>query len=245
MMHDFAVTATRVIFLDFPVVFDLSMVERGHSMPFRWDASGGARIGVMRRDGDGSDLKWIDVPLCYVYHVFNAYDRGDQIVIDLVEHPYTFRDSTDGPERLHVPPAVRSELDPATARVTRTVLDARGQEFPRIDPRRSMQEHRYGYAVEHPFSSGGPGTLLKHDFKRGTTEVHAFESERAPSEGVFVPIGDGEDEGYVLAPAYDPARDISEIHVLDAQTWSEKPVAVIELPVRIPFGFHGDFIPNS
>lgn len=244
MMHDFAVTATRVVFMDFPVVFDLSMVERGHTMPFRWDESLGARLGVMRRDGDGSDLQWFEVPPCYVYHVFNAYDEGERIVMDLVEHPHTFRDRMDGPEHLDIPPAVRWEIDPANSRVTRTVIDAQGQEFPRIDPRRVTRKHRYGYAVHNPFSTGGPGSLLKHDFTRGTTEVHAFEGERAPSEGVFVPIGTGEDEGYVLAPVYDAQRGISEVHVVDAQHWANEPVAVIELPVRIPFGFHGDFIAN-
>jgi carotenoid cleavage dioxygenase len=86
--------------------------------------------------------------------------------------------------------------------------------------------------------------LLKHDFKRGTTEVHAFEGDHAPGEGVFVPIGAGEDEGYVLAPIYDASRGISEIHVVDAQDFAAEACAIIELPVRIPFGFHGDFIAN-
>jgi carotenoid cleavage dioxygenase-like enzyme len=244
MMHDFAVTATRVVFMDFPVVFDMSMVERGHTMPFRWDEKLGARIGVMRRDGDGSDLKWIEVPPCYVYHVFNAYDVGEQIVLDVVEHPHTFRDREDGPERLDAPPAVRWQIDPVRGEVTRTVLDTRGQEFPRIDPRRVTREHRYGYAVHNAFSSGGAGTLLKHDFKRGTSEMHTFEGDRAPGEGVFVPVGAGEDEGYVLTPVYDAARGTSEIHVVDAQDFASKACAIIELPVRIPFGFHGDFIPS-
>lgn len=242
MMHDFAVTATRVVFMDFPVVFDPSMIERGHTMPFHWQETLGARIGVMRRDGDGSDLKWIEVPPCYVYHVFNAYDSGDAIVVDLVEHAHTFRDRDDGPEALDAPPAVRWEVDPMRGRVTRSVIDAHGQEFPRIDPRRVTLEHRYGYAVHNPFSTGGPGTLLKHDFKRGTTEVHAFDGDRAPGEGVFVPIGAGEDEGYVLAPLYDASRGTSEIHVLDASDFAAQACAIIELPVRIPFGFHGDFI---
>jgi carotenoid cleavage dioxygenase-like enzyme len=244
MMHDFAVTATRVVFMDFPVVFDMDMVSRGNTMPFRWDDKLGARIGVMRRDGDGSDLQWIEVPPCYVYHVFNAYDQGEKIVIDLVEHAHTFRDREDGPEHLDAPPAVRWEIDPASARVTRTIIDSRGQEFPRIDPRLVTREHRYGYSVHNPFSTGGPGSLLKHDFKRGKSEEHTFEGDRAPSEGVFVPTGAGEDEGYVLAPVYDAARGISEIHVVDAQHWSDAALAVIELPVRIPFGFHGDFIAN-
>jgi carotenoid cleavage dioxygenase len=245
MMHDFAVTATRAVFMDFPVVADLSMIERGHTLPFRWDESHGARLGVMRRDGDGSDLRWYEMPPCYVYHVFNAYDEGERIVLDVVEHAYTFRDSADGPENLAEPPCVRWELDLASGKLTRTIFDAHGQEFPRIDPRRVTLRHRYGYAVNDPFALAGTAALLKHDFTRGTTEVHALDSNLAPSEGVFVPVGAGEDEGYVLAPMYDQKRGTSEVHVLDAQHWTRKPLAIIELPVRIPFGFHGDFIANQ
>lgn len=242
MMHDFAVTATRVVFMDFPVVFDETMILRGHTMPFRWDDELGARLGVMRRDGDGSDLQWIDIPPAYVYHVFNAYDEGEKIVLDLVEHRYTFRDRDDGPEHLDAPPVVRWEIDPVAGRVTRTLLDERGQEFPRIDPRRVTLKHRYGYAVHNPFSTNGRGALVKHDFERGTSETHAFDGDTEPGEGVFVPAGAGEDEGYVLAPLYDRKRGTSEVHILDAQRFAEKPLAVIELPVRIPHGFHGDFI---
>ena len=61
------------------------------------------------------------------------------------------------------------------------------------------------------------------------------------SEGVFVPVGAGEDEGYVLAPVYDASTGKSHVRVIDAQKFAAPPVAVIELPVRIPFGFHGDF----
>lgn len=242
MMHDFAVTATRVVFMDFPVVFDPSMIERGHSMPFRWKESLGARVGVMRRDGDGSDIQWIDIPPSYVYHVFNAYDEGEKIVLDVVEHAHTFRDRHDGPDHLEAPPAARWEIDPVAGRVRKTVIDERGQEFPRIDPRRVTLKHRYGYAVQSPFSLDGTGALLKHDFARGSVEVHAIEDHTEPGEGVFVPVGDGEDEGYVLAPVFDRQRGTSEIHIVDAQRFGEKAVAVIELPVRIPHGFHGEFI---
>ncbi|HKP58977.1 MAG TPA: carotenoid oxygenase family protein [Polyangiales bacterium] len=242
MMHDFAVTATRAVFFDLPVVFDLQLIAQGHTMPFRWDDDYGARIGVMRRDGDGSDLRWIEIPACYVYHVFNAYDDGERIVVDLVEHAYTFRDSRIGPDRLYEPPAARWVIDPEHGSVTRTVLDTRGQEFPRIDPRKGMQKHRYGYAVERPYAETGPSKLLKHDFTRGTSEVHELPPGCLPGEGVFAPIGAGEDEGFVLAQVYESQTGRSHVRVIDAQKFAGEPVAVVELPVRMPFGFHGDWV---
>jgi carotenoid cleavage dioxygenase len=139
---------------------------------------------------------------------------------------------------------VRWEIDPELGRLTRTVIDERGQEFPRIDPRKACRRHRYGYSVESTWANGqgiGFTGLLKYDFDRGETLEHAVEPGQAASEGVFVPVGPGEDEGYVLAPVYDARTNRSEVRVIDAQRFAAKPVAVIELPVRIPFGFHGDF----
>ena len=247
MMHDFALTATRAVFLDLPVVFDLGMVERGYQLPFRWDASYGARVGVMRRDGDGSDLRWLEFPTCYVFHVYNAYDDGRCIVLDAVEHERTFEHDGMLEERMAAPLCVRYRIDPDAGRVSRTVLTDRGpdigEEFPRIDPRLVGRKHRYGYAVQTAWHSTlSFSNLLKHDFERGTLQVHDVGAGRAASEGVFVPVGDGEDEGYLLAPVYDANSNTSEVLVLDAQHFEAPPVAVIELPVRIPFGFHGDFV---
>jgi len=243
MMHDFGVTATRAVFMDLPVVFDLSLVERGYGMPFRWDPSYGARLGVMRRDGDGSDLHWFEIPLCFVYHPFNAYDDGERIVMDVVEHERTFEDAElNGPSNVAPPRCVRWVIDPERGHIERTVLDERGEEFPRIDPRRACRSHRFGYGVRTRFGAALEfGGLFKRDFVRGVTEEHVLPAGCAASEGVFVPVGAGEDEGYVLAPVYDAGRDASEIRVIDAQRFAAPPVARIELPVRIPFGFHGDF----
>lgn len=244
MMHDFAITATRAVFMDLPVVFDLDMVANGYTMPFRWDDNYGARIGVMKRDGDGKDLKWIEIPACFIYHVYNAYDDGEKIVLDAAEHPKTFvGDGMLTDRNYGVPLCVRYVIDPKHGTVARTVLDTRGEEFPRIDPRLVGRKHRYGYAVQTEWNTTlSFKNLLKHDFDRNTTEVHEVGQGRMPSEGVFVPTGRGEDEGYVLAPVYDSKTHKTDVLILDAQKFSAPPVAVIELPVRIPFGFHGDFV---
>ena len=52
-----------------------------------------------------------------------------------------------------------------------------------------------------------------------------------------------EDEGWLLAPVHDAATDRSDVIVLDASDVSAPPVATIHLPVRIPFGFHGSWVP--
>ena len=59
MMHDFALTAEHVVFMDLPVVFDLDIALTGESdMPYRWDDNYGARFGVMRRDDPFGPVRW-------------------------------------------------------------------------------------------------------------------------------------------------------------------------------------------
>ena len=44
---------------------------------------------------------------------------------------------------------------------------------------------------------------------------------------------------------YDAADDASDFVVLDASRFSRPPVAVVRLPARVPYGFHGSWIPDT
>jgi carotenoid cleavage dioxygenase len=63
---------------------------------------------------------------------------------------------------------------------------------------------------------------------------------------VFVPRSNAsaEDDGWVLAVWYDPARNASELGVIDAQNFAARPVARVKLQHRVPFGFHGNWAPD-
>ena len=77
------------------VHFDMALVGRGGFL-FRWDRDGAARRPLLR-SGDLKGLKWIEAPSCYVFHVMNAYDEGDQVVMDVVRHPKMFANEMRGP----------------------------------------------------------------------------------------------------------------------------------------------------
>ncbi len=243
MMHDFGVTASRVVFMDMPVVFDLNVLASGSKMPFRWDDSHQARVGVMSRAGDGGDMVWIDVAPCYVYHPLNAYDDGDTVVMDVVRHDKTFAQSAIGPDHESLPTLHRWTINLKTKAMRDELVNDRAQEFPRVNPNVECHKHRYGYAVEAAYGSSLEfGNLLKHDLQSGTTQVHDVGDGRHAGEGVFVPVGSGEDEGYLLSVVYDEATDKSDVIVIDAQHFTDKPVATIHLPTRVPYGFHGNWV---
>ena len=96
MMHDFALTATYVVFMDLPIVYDLDVARRGDGdMPFRWDDDYGARLGVLRRDDPFGEVRWLEIDPCYVFHVANAHEGvdGKSIVLQAVRYPELWRDN--------------------------------------------------------------------------------------------------------------------------------------------------------
>jgi carotenoid cleavage dioxygenase len=250
MFHDFAVSAGHVVFFDLPVVLDLDLVGTG-TMPFSWDEGYGARVGVLPRSGTGADVRWFEVDPCYVFHPLNAFDDGETVVVDVVRYNRLFDAGHTGPWE----PGVTTTLDRWTIDLTAgTVreerLDDRPQEFPRVDERLAGHRHRYGYVAElGPTSEGTvtPGSnLVKHDLVDQSSQIHPLGAGRAASEGVFVPSSpdSGEDEGYLLTVVYDASSDSSELVVIDARDFGAAPVARVHLPQRVPFGFHGNWVPD-
>lgn len=241
MIHDVAFTATSAIVLDLPVTFDMPSAMAGLGMPFRWRRERTPRVGLLPRNGDLSRLQWIEVPACYVFHVMNAYDAEDTVVLDVVRHEKVFDADHRGPSE-GAPRLVRWVLDRITGGFSETQLSEEGCEFPRLNDAFGGQPYRYGYTAES--STLFFGAAHKHDVKTARTEVHDFGPGRAGLEPVFIPRENAksEDDGWVMAYVYDANRDASDVEILDAQAFSDGPVARIELPVRVPFGFHGNWL---
>ncbi|HYC55820.1 MAG TPA: carotenoid oxygenase family protein [Candidatus Binatia bacterium] len=243
MMHDFALSSGHVIFLDLPIVFDLARAMQG-TMPYVWSDDYGARVGVMPRGGNASQVRWFEVDPCYVFHPMNAFEEGDTLIVDVARYPELWRADSGRfqPASLH-----RWELGLKTGRSRETSLDDRAIEFPRVDDRRTGFAGRHGYAVHNVSSSeSSANALLKYDLVSGDCVAHDFGAGRYPSEGVFAPdpACKGDDEGWILTFVYDEARDGSELVILDARDFAQRPVAAISLPQRVPFGFHGNWMPD-
>jgi carotenoid cleavage dioxygenase len=220
-------------------------------LPYKWDPKYPARIGVMPRDGGPGgglgEVRWFEIEPCYVFHPMNAYDADDgTIVLDVVRYDTMFERDLRGPTEGH-PALFRWTVDPTAGKVRQEQRDDRMQEFPRIDERLTGRRHRYGYAPR--FLDGpdgvGPSELLKHDLDRGSTAVRSFGAGNEPGEFVFVPRQprSAEDDGVLMGFVYDKAQDRSDLALLDAA--SLETVAAIHLPVRVPNGFHGNWVPDG
>ncbi|MFC8275933.1 carotenoid oxygenase family protein [Streptomyces sp. NPDC057271] len=250
MMHDIALTEKHVVLFDLPVRFHLGQAARGR-FPFRWDGRHQARIGLLPREGGAGSLRWFSIAPCFVFHAVNATEENGVVRIYALRYPKMFDGTSQDPFAYGACMLWEWTIDPATGKVTERQLDDHQQELPRIDPRRIGRPFRHCYGIsarEQGLSTYEPEVLLKHDFARERTEERAFPRGSVPTEPVFVPrAGNGaaEDDGWILHFRIDALHHESDLVVLDARDFTGPPVATVRLPVRVPFGFHSNWIPDA
>ncbi|SEJ75641.1 carotenoid cleavage dioxygenase [Sphingomonas sp. OV641] len=244
-IHDCAITQRYAVILDLPVTFSMKTLIGGHSFPYSWNPDHPARVGLLPRAGSNDDVIWCPVDPAYVFHVANAFDAPDgTVVIDVVAYASMFAESLQGPDAAGQ--FERWTVDPVERTVSRRVIDADAQEFPRPDERRFGQPYRYAYTIALPENSFtiADTRLYKHDMEAGTRETHEFGAGRHPGEFVFVParVDAAEDEGWLIGLVIDLPQQTTDLVILDAQHFTAQPVASVQIPHRIPPGFHGNWI---
>ena len=249
-IHDCAITARFVVVLDLPVTFSMRAVLGGQLSPFRWNPAHPARLGLLPRHSDPAGIIWCELEPCFVFHAANAFDDADgQVILDVIAYDTMFASGSSGLDALGR--LERWTVDPVTRHISRRVVDATPQEFPRIDERRVGQSCRYLYTVSVPPDGNtqlvGATRLHKHDFETGCRLVHEFGDDRVPGEFVFVPVAvdAGEDEGWLLGLVINTADETTDLVILDARSFEAAPVATVRLPHTVPPGFHGNWFPDA
>src|SRR5438105_2788145 len=72
-----------------------NVIAHAVTMPFRWDDNYGARIGLRPRHQPDAHVAWHQIEPCYGFHVLNAYDSDDGVVIDALRYPELWRTGPD------------------------------------------------------------------------------------------------------------------------------------------------------
>jgi carotenoid cleavage dioxygenase len=252
--HDMAFTARHSILMDLPLFWDPELLERRvHRLGFHHDLP--SRFALLPRAG--GPVRWFEAEPTYIYHVVNAWEDGDEVVMDAcrVVDPGA-RPRTDGGPLARMLATLRLEarlhryrFDLRTGDTREEDLDDQNTEFPSIDARRMGTRTRYAYI---PHIAPDKPTLLfdalvKYDTASGKTETHAFGPGRYCSESPFAPRvgGQAEDDGFVVCFVHDEGGGDSEAHVLDARDFSGGPLAIVSLPRRVPVGFHACWVDGT
>lgn len=246
MMHSFAITDRDVVFWELPVMFDAGGIDV-HGFPYLWDEGYGARIGIMPLGGPASEIRWVEMEPSYVFHELNAFRQGDEVVIDVCRYEKMMAGEAFG----SVSPELRRwrvNTGGAALSFREEVLESATQyEFPMHDRRHTGRPNQHGWFVEarsHP-ETIDLGGVAHIDHRAGTWRAWDPGHNLHCGEAFFVSGGGGEGEGWLLTVVYDHASGASNLTILDALDVEKGPVAQVMMPRRIPYGFHGVWIPRG
>lgn len=272
-IHDFAITPHYCLFFQNPVSFNplpfvLGQRSAGECIRFHPDKpTRMIAIPRIRENGTAaSQVLTFEAQSGFVFHHANAYEAGDEIVVDSVcytdlpsvEPEADYRQTNF--EALSPGQLWRFRLHTQTGQVNRQLIESRCCEFPFVHPSRAGRPYRYAYlGAAHAAEGNAPlQAILKVDLESNDRQFWSAAPAGYVGEPIFVPsnpqayrnglpsldMAGPEDEGWVLSLVYDGARDRSDLIILDAQDLNRGPIARLHLKHHIPYGLHGNFTPH-
>ena len=249
--HDFMVTERHLVFVLHAAEFSpFGMLAglRPFADSLAWRPERGNLVLV--QDKAGGEPLLLEAPAAWMWHALNAHERGGVLVADFVGYDNpdhfigrnpAFAAVTRGEEgEAEHPGQVRRYLIDLRARTLREeILDAGNHEFPMIDPRVGLGEHRHGY-----FSCGHAGDwvldgVARLDVAGGARDEFRFGPGHFVGEPVFAPRGAAEGDGWLLALVQGGGTGNAFLAVLDAANLAAGPVAKVHLDHHAPISFHG------
>jgi carotenoid cleavage dioxygenase len=244
-----AFTEHYSILNDLPVFWDEELLKRDiHAV--RLHKGLPSRFAIVPRHG--GPIRWFEAEPTYVLHWLNAYEDGDEIILDGYfqedptprppkeaptgyEHMMAYLDEYSFKPKLH---RWRFNLKDGTTREAH--LDDRIMEFGMFNQRFAGRKYRYAYSTVTL-----PGWFLftgfvKTDLETGASTEYHLPEGRYASEAPFVPrIGSvEEDDGYLVSFITDENTGTSECVLLDARRIGDGPVCRIVLPHKLCSGTH-------
>jgi carotenoid cleavage dioxygenase-like enzyme len=255
MIHSTALTSNYYIFIECPErvnFLDLALWEfRDKTLcdAISWNEKDPAIFYIINRKTH--EMTVIEHDSFFFFHIINAYEEGDKIIIDLpslekgggMNNNFIDKILEGGTiQNQHTP--TRFEIDLTKKKISTHLFTAQSVELPQIHPSLTWKKYRYAYCM-------GLNIDRKKDFFNQLTKLDTqtgkclvwHEAETYPSEAIFVPHPQAkeEDEGVALSVVLDTKNKSSFLLVLDGKTFEE--VARVTVPHLIPMGFHGHFYP--
>jgi len=190
------------------------------------------------KHGKDRDVIWFEDEAMLGMHTVNAREINGKIILEMIGmndipiDAIAFGDDSI----VYTNTLIRWTFNLKNKTMIKEKLDDMNMEFPRID------ERFLGRNYQHAFLNGTMNKALPHCFFDSI--VHYFGDDALAVEPIFVPrtknVNEG--DGYLLSYIYRKSLNRSDLVILDAKHVDESPVAIVQLPHRVPFGFHGCWV---
>lgn len=253
MVHDFAITRRYLVFIVSPIIpgampIVLGLKTFGDAMRYRPER-GSAVILIPR---DGGRVRRIDTDATLLFHLSNAYDDGNDVVVDAITY-------TDGRLVERIARFRTAVLDDApstftrfritdSGRVLREALTDSSCEFPRHNGAYEGLAHRYSYYNTRRRLRSFYDSITKLDLSDFTETTYTADGAgNSFCEPVFTPRPGAtvEDDGWLLTVEYQAREHTSRLVILDARDVAAGPIATAQLRHHVPQGFHGSYTPAN
>lgn len=234
-VHDYILTDTHIIFPDSSLRFSPGGLAGPAASVAHFDAARPLRFGMIARDHrEGDPVRWFETARAgHIWHIANGWEADGAL------HVYApvFRDYP-AIMPIHTPAEPHSQfvhwrLDLASGDVAEQVLLDHHYERPGIDWRHHGKPARYTYLLDESEGVMGRG-VLKYDLFETRAVGYLDYGGLLGGEPVYVPRGEGEDEGWLVDLLADGRNAV--LIVADAATMVEQ--CRIPLPQPVPFGVH-------
>lgn len=245
MIHDFAFTENYIIFPIFPLTISMERAAKG-LFPIVWEPQLGTHFGLVPRHGDG-EIQWLKTDACFAFHYMNAYEENNNIILDAIVADTIPDDAIpfQGEDERYPTRLVRWNLDLTSQCISKEVLDSTPGEMPRMDERFLGQKYQNGYFAAQLGEAALPeiwNAIIHFDFGSKKKTVFSVPGKDIVHEAIFVPKIQGQEgDGYILVLVFRDSENKSELLVLNSREIDKGPIATVEIPHRIPFGFHGNW----
>ena len=257
--HDMAVTERYSILHDLPLFHNHDAMALGrHKIEFYPDMH--SRFGVIARFGAADSIRWFNFTPCYLYHVVNAWEEGDWVVMvgcrympamDANGQIDAKRTAKDVAELVMHARLWVWKMNLKTGATAEHLLNGQyNSEFPTYNGRMTGRKTRYGYLVDHSDTvilqwSG----IRKFDLDTGADlggwsddPTHSWYSEPWFAQADASQV---EDHGYVVAFQWHDVLKRQTLDIFNAKDLAQGPIAQVELPHRLPTGFHACWIESD
>ena len=262
-LHDHAFSANHYVVVEFGrLKLGSALLSKGSVLDaIEFDAANPLRLIVIPRT-QGGQVRTIKLPpLHETFHLFNAFERGDELVVDATMYtgrvhfhefyPPALKASATNSARITGPFIVRHTLNLKTGAYSSKVLEGVRGEAPTINQKLTGQPHRYGY-VASPVGRGDEPIdegyfwfhgVAKVDFEQGQHQTWSAGPRAFASATAFVsrPNPTSEDDGWLLTWVNDVGTEKSQVVVLDAKALQKGPIARIGLEHLLPAVSHTEF----
>jgi len=262
MLHDFAVTQKHVIFYVIPLAIDMEQMKSG-GIHWSWDRSKPTYFGVLRRGGDGKDVRWFKGPERSATHVMGAFDDGTRVIVDVemsAFNPFPFMPFRDGTQWNPIQGAshiTRLSVDLAKKSVSDYQMEVLYPHhigaLPRQDDRYHTVPYRIGFL---PCPDPDPANnqwrpsacYARFDHQTRATQLYKADDGTTLAEACFAPRSARapEGSGYLMGVASrlkEGGR--SDLVILDAEHLDQGPIATVKLPTRVVGQIHGLWVPQE